>query len=425
MVVLYEQLKFKIKKSTVAKNNVNVTFLFDDKYFYCTYIAITSLINSKLPTTHLDINLIVCNISMLQRRLLENFENNDVNINIIDVDLTKYLEFSQVYHVTNTSLIKFDFANILKNIDKTLYIDGDVLINKDLSNLFNMDIDNFYIGACREYRAELRQYNKLLGTKYYINSGVMLLNLKKMRKENISERFYETKKVQPKSWQCQDQDVINYVCNGHIALLSPIYNFTLGIFVKENYNINELNNFYQTNFKSIKDMYDESAIIHYAGDLKPWSKTDLPSYVLKRYEYIDNHILINKNKKPSKFNLEAIFSIKNENIRKVFTIFGFKLKLKSKKLATIKRISDLENNVNLLKKKLKKQRKLINENTQAIINMQEQILQLSNKDNEIQNYLDNQILNLAKIQSDIHSIDKETLKISQTPNITEIAMLKT
>ena len=152
--------------------------------------------------------------------------------------------------------------------------------------------------------------------------------------------------------------------------------------------------------------------------------------VIKYYPHILKYL-----KKKDVFysnNFERLFSIKSKNTRKVLTIFGLKFKFKSKKLAEQKRLADIEKQIKKLNKNIKKQKKIViaqNETIMTLDNdvkfLQEQISQLSNKDNEIQNYLDNQRLNLAKMQSDIRNIDKETLKISQTPNITEVAMLKT
>lgn len=384
---------FSYKKENKFIQDINVTFLTDDKYFHCTYIAITSLIDSKNPETFITINIFICNLSNLQRRLLENFNNIDIKINIVDIDISKYNCFKNVHHVTPTSLAKFDFAEILKDTGKTLYIDGDVIINKDLSELYNIDINKFYLAATREYRAEMWKYQQLLGTKYYINSGVMLLNLKKMREDNLSNRFFEIKKTQPSSWLCQDQDVINYVCADKIMYLPPIYNYTVGIIIQENYSIDEINNFYDTNYKNFQDLYNKSLIVHYAGNLKPWNSSNLPKDMKKKYRYINNHILINSNYSQYSF-VEKLFSVKNKNIHKVVTVFGLKFKIKSKKLIQKQRIDNIE-------KDFKKYKDAV---SQKIL-MQNEVI----KD----------------LQIELKNLKNSKLSTVQAANITELAMLKT
>lgn len=53
------------------------------------------------------------------------------------------------------AFIKFEIGNILKDIDKVLYIDGDTLILKDLYNLYNIDISNVYCACVKDMKLML------------------------------------------------------------------------------------------------------------------------------------------------------------------------------------------------------------------------------------------------------------------------------
>lgn len=284
-----------LKENKIIKDRINLTFILDAGYFYCTYVAIASIINSKLPTTALDINIIYTHLTWQQRLLLGNLSNVNINIYLIRADNTKFNGIKNVYHVTNTALIKFDLPNILSDVEKTLYIDGDILVQKDLSDLYNIELGDNYIAAIRELRAEKMGFAKNVGSDYYINSGVMLMNLKKMREMSLTDVFIEVKTNQPDTWKCMDQDVINYVCNKNILFLPPIYNDTIGIFLEGKVAVDEINNFYHTDYKSLKDLYNKSYIIHFAGKLKPWLDKGLAKNITNDYLDVAKHLIIKDN----------------------------------------------------------------------------------------------------------------------------------
>lgn len=339
-------LKLNVKKNEILtisnqEQKIDIIFLLDDHYFLCTYAALKSIKSNKDITT-------LCNIFILSQSLSKKYIDkllalNDYNfsIEIINVEqyCTKYKEISNIAHISNTALIKFDIPNILNDLDKVLYLDGDILVTKDLSNLFNTDINEFFLGAIREIRAEKQQYNKLVGTKYYFNSGVMLLNLKKMREDNITDKLINCKLNQPPTWQCMDQDVFNYVVNNNFKELSPEYNNTITIFLESDINNKEINNFYKTNYHNLKEFCKASTILHFAGKLKPWI-FDL-GYLSKLYKRYSN--TSNKLKKCKYCNTfwENIFSIRNlqDNKHKIINICGIKFKIKRNKLKKMQRIN--------------------------------------------------------------------------------------
>ena len=110
--------------------------------------------------------------------------------------------------------------------DKGIYIDSDVVLNTDIAELFDTDIGDCLIGACNDRSImeipELVDYvENAVGVpkQEYINSGVLLMNLKKLRQVAMEERFlsllnqYHVNSVAP------DQDYINAMCNGNIRYL--------------------------------------------------------------------------------------------------------------------------------------------------------------------------------------------------------------
>ena len=80
----------------------------------------------------------------------------------------------------------------LLNEEKVIYLDSDLVVTDDISKLWNYDIDNYYLGAVED------KYSDIMGCQAnlpegetYINSGVMLMNLKNFRCDNLEEKIFK------------------------------------------------------------------------------------------------------------------------------------------------------------------------------------------------------------------------------------------
>ncbi len=111
--------------------------------------------------------------------------------------------------------------------DKGIYIDSDVVLNADIAELFDTDIGDNYIGACTDFSVqeipELVNYiENGIGVerKQYINSGVLLMNLKKLREVEIDTHFLRLLNTYHFDCIAPDQDYINAMCNGKIYYLN-------------------------------------------------------------------------------------------------------------------------------------------------------------------------------------------------------------
>lgn len=75
------------------------------------------------------------------------------------------------------------FADKMPEIpDKILYLDTDTLIAKDISELYDTDIEGIELAAALDY------YGKIFMGYHYFNAGVLLLNMKEIRKSGLFER---------------------------------------------------------------------------------------------------------------------------------------------------------------------------------------------------------------------------------------------
>ena len=266
----------------------HIVFITDDNYVIPTKVVITSLISNVSSQKGYKYVVHICTFGINEENkyLLENCSNDNVKVLIKVIDESfyadKFSKINQKSHVTPAALIKFDLCKLFPNIDELLYLDSDIIINKSLDSLYDFDITNYYLAASYElweYLLALYKYKKTAVGKpeFYFNSGVMLFNLKKLREDKISDKFWDikfTKFNDPNARkQCMDQDTLNAVCARNCVQLPIKYNCNC-IFT-DGYDINNINYIYGTNYANGKELIDDAVIIHYVGKTdKPWKYED-------------------------------------------------------------------------------------------------------------------------------------------------------
>jgi lipopolysaccharide biosynthesis glycosyltransferase len=118
-------------------------------------------------------------------------------------------------------------AKLIPDLNRIIYLDGDTLIFTDLTEMINLEMNNnIMLGFVDNSFKRAEQFG--IKTYKYVTSGVLLINLKKMRKENISQKFFDFIDNNKKKLAQEDQTVINIVLHGRIDLLPPkfgIWNF--------------------------------------------------------------------------------------------------------------------------------------------------------------------------------------------------------
>ena len=107
--------------------------------------------------------------------------------------------------------------------EKVLYLDTDTIVVKDISSIWDYDISDVYVAGVKDWGIEERGNIEELGINgKYINSGVILYNLKKIRNNNIQKKWFDF--INKYDLIFPDQDAINYVCTNKELYLPSMYN---------------------------------------------------------------------------------------------------------------------------------------------------------------------------------------------------------
>ena len=157
-------------------------------------------------------------------------------------------------------------AEELPEYNRAMYMDCDIVIRQDVSQLFeNIDLDGYYMAGVVEASSDwqIHNYTKLgLRFKEYINSGFLIMNLELMRQDKLSDKFVSI--LQTEALEFPDQDAINIVCQGKLKFLPPIYN-GIRTFLTHADKGNFLRVYSLEDWKRVR----KEGTIHYTGG-KPW-----------------------------------------------------------------------------------------------------------------------------------------------------------
>lgn len=113
-----------------------------------------------------------------------------------------------------------------------LCLDSDTLVVGDLNSMFHEDYSRYSIyGICELMNpGHLKDIGMAPGDKY-INAGVMVMNLDRLRELGFVEKARRVLSQNPKSMLFRDQDVINILCTGEKGLLPIEYNMITPFFL--------------------------------------------------------------------------------------------------------------------------------------------------------------------------------------------------
>lgn len=248
-------------------SRVPVVFICDRHYVIPTAVAITSLIENRNPQTHYDIYVIAAELSETEINKFFEFRERQADIHVISVSLKKFEGIRKSFYITPAACLKFDLPNLIPQYNKVLYLDGDILIQKDLSGLCAINIDDAYAGVVNDIVLTEND----LHIQDYFNSGVMLLNLKLLRENNMPAALLNLRKSST-GFTYMDQDCFNLLFEKKVQFLPMTYNCFYGFFLRfrKKYTLDYINQGFETAYASYEEMKKDSHIVHLVGWDKPW-----------------------------------------------------------------------------------------------------------------------------------------------------------
>ena len=210
------------------ENNFTVVFASDNNFVKYLSVAMISLIKNCSNKYNYDIVVLENNISNRNKKLLYKEISSYENVSLRFVDVQRFYDENQDVEfknfrddITITTYNRLFIPEIFKNYDKVLYLDCDILVKGDLSDLSKLELNNNYIGAV--VGAEVFNWRVENNTTKCdeINAGVILYNIKECLKNDFTKNCLNNIQFSKEA----DQGAINITCKGKIEYIDVRYNF--------------------------------------------------------------------------------------------------------------------------------------------------------------------------------------------------------
>ena len=248
-----------------AKMEIPIAMCLDNNYTLPTIVAMTSMLENVKEETEYKYYILVSGDFTDENKqkilsLKEKYKSKQFEINFINMK-DKFKNANEFF-LKMPTFYRLVLPSLLSQYQKCIYLDGDIIVNKDLSEFFNIDLEDNYVGGVKDFDHGDWHHKNLadlgIDNSQYINAGVLLMNLKKLRGDKIEDKFKWLFKNKLEYCRFLDQDILNACCYGKIRLLSRRYNSMC--------------------------TFEYPLIVHFAGGQKPWKNLN-SSFAEKWWNY--------------------------------------------------------------------------------------------------------------------------------------------
>ena len=243
-------------------NEIPIFFTIDDAYAPFLAAALNSAIKNSNPTRRYRAFVLHQGLTKENEIKLKSLERDNFRVTISPIDRSLSIiddrqgNRLRCDYFTLTIYFRLFIPTLFPEYDKGIYIDSDVVLTDDIAKLFDEDLGDNLIGACRDSSITdippfVNYTEEAIGVNFsdYINSGVLLLNMKKLREEGFEEHFLNLLNTYHFDSVAPDQDYINAICNGRIHYLDPKWDFMPN---------------------DAKPIMENPSLVHYNLFSKPW-----------------------------------------------------------------------------------------------------------------------------------------------------------
>ncbi len=218
-----------------AKPIIPIFFAVDDNYAPYLAVSMRSLIDNASPDYQYNIYILIDKLNEYNTAVLCGMATDNVSVETINV--TRKLDaFGDMLHLrdyyTKTTYYRFFIPALFPQYERGLYLDCDIVIKGDISQLYNVALGDNILAAAPE---EVMLMVDVFGTyveavlevprNEYFSAGILVMNLEKMRRVALEEQFVEI--LGRRTFRVtQDQDYLNVLCRGDFLMLDSGWNKT-------------------------------------------------------------------------------------------------------------------------------------------------------------------------------------------------------
>lgn len=264
---------------------VPVVFAANDRYAPIAGVAISSLIAHADPQKTYRVFILHTGISHKHMEMLEALSTTNVTVRCLNVEQamssTLPASLPEVGHISREAycrllIPKLDELNVYPYV---VYLDCDVIVNSDIAGIIPRDMGDDLIAAVCDLPMRQTGWRERLERDYhlipeqYVNSGVLVFNVRQWIEEGTSDRCFTFLNTPTGKYLFMDQDTINIICENRIYYLDIPWNYQWYLLYGEEA-------FVEACRPITERIGDSFHVLHYTTDIKPWN---MPERSLSRY----------------------------------------------------------------------------------------------------------------------------------------------
>ena len=253
----------------MENSTINIVMAINEAFIFPTRTTIASIKANKQKEDNLIIYILHFDISKKGTDLLESDSTDSIKIKCIRINENEFPEFNICFEFSKEIMIKLFVQKYLPiELSKVIWLDSDLIVLSSLTDLYNYDIsDNYYVA----YEDQIIKKEYLESIKFnqqyeYLNVGVMLINLKEIRKNiNFEKNIRNSLTNNYKLFKFTEQDLINTLYIDKSIVLGYPHKFNRFV---DKVHANEIEK-------------ENISILHYQGfHQKPWKGCACRHYMI-------------------------------------------------------------------------------------------------------------------------------------------------
>ncbi|MCS7063960.1 MAG: glycosyltransferase family 8 protein, partial [Methylacidiphilales bacterium] len=260
---------------TNMSNLIHIATAADENFALPVAVMLRSIIDNLNKYYTIHASILDCGLSIRSRKhIIASLPKAWITLNFYHLNNDLFRGLRVDGHVSQATYARLFIDQVFhKQIDKLLYLDGDTLSVHDISILWNISVEHFFLAAIQDPVAGVvgkspqmmhwAGWDVAEGTKIF-NAGVMLINTRKWEQEGICKKAIEVARSFPQRMKWWDQCALNYVIRGKFLNIDLKWNVMPHLY----YPPNCFDVIYSRDIieAAIRDPY----IVHFSGNNRPW-----------------------------------------------------------------------------------------------------------------------------------------------------------
>lgn len=232
-------------------SDINVCLACDDNYAKYAGVVIASALDNANPDDNLSIYILDGGVTDEKKSEILSLKSiKDCKIEFVPIDESMFEDYKKVAthkYISIATYYRLRLATLLPEVERIIYFDCDMVVNSSLKELFETELDENVIAGVRDINKRRVRENP-----FYINAGMVLFDLKKIREQGIEQKFYDYTNENFERITVGDQQIINEVLEGRIKIVDDEWNVQ------------------SSNFTNRSSYTKNPKVVHYVARKKPW-----------------------------------------------------------------------------------------------------------------------------------------------------------